>query len=81
MLLRAANCVGYTNYPDNVVFEFVRLAKQNGVDIFRIFDALNYFPNMKLGIDAVMAAGGVVEAAICYTGDVSDPTKTKYTLE
>ncbi len=81
MLLRGANAVGYTSYPDNVVFEFARMAKVNGIDIFRIFDSLNYLENLKLGIDAVGAAGGVIEAAICYTGDVSDATRKKYTLD
>jgi len=70
MLLRGANAVGYTNYPDNVVHKFCQEAKKNGIDIFRVFDSLNYFPNMELGIDAVGNAGGIVEAAICYTGDV-----------
>ncbi|CAG8543880.1 4955_t:CDS:10, partial [Cetraspora pellucida] len=81
MLLRGANAVGYTSYPDNVIYDFCRKAKEHGVDIFRIFDSLNYIENMKLGIDAVRKAGGVVEAAICYTGDVSDPNKTKYNID
>lgn len=81
MLLRGANAVGYTSYPDNVVYDFCAKAVQAGMDIFRIFDSLNYVENMKLGIDAVKKAGGVVEAAICYSGDVSNPKKTKYTLD
>jgi pyruvate carboxylase len=81
MLLRGANAVGYTNYPDNVVHEFVRQASRSGIDVFRIFDCLNYVDNLKLGIDAVGAAGGVIEASICYTGDVSDPSRTKYSLQ
>lgn len=81
MLLRGANGVGYKNYPDNAVFEFCKLAQKSGMDIFRVFDALNYLPNLQLGIDAVGEAGGVVEAAICYTGDVADPTKTKYSID
>lgn len=80
MLLRGANAVGYTSYPDNVVYKFCELAVQTGMDIFRVFDSLNYLPNMILGIDAVGKAGGVVEAAISYSGDVSDPSRTKYTL-
>jgi pyruvate carboxylase len=80
MLLRGANAVGYTNYPDNVVRRFVQLAKQRGIDVFRIFDCLNYLPNLELGIDTVGEAGGVIEAAICYTGDVGDPRRTKYDL-
>ncbi|MEZ5987605.1 MAG: pyruvate carboxylase [Planctomycetota bacterium] len=81
MLLRGANAVGYTSYPDNVVRRFVREAKDRGVDVFRVFDSLNYLENLALGIDAVGEAGGVVEAAICYTGDVSDPGRTKYDLD
>lgn len=81
MLLRGANAVGYTNYPDNSVFKFCEVAKENGMDIFRVFDSLNYLPNMLLGMEAAGQAGGVVEAAISYTGDVADPTRTKYTLE
>ncbi|XP_053305516.1 pyruvate carboxylase, mitochondrial [Spea bombifrons] len=81
MLLRGANAVGYTNYPDNAVFKFCEVAKENGMDIFRVFDSLNYLPNMILGMEAAGQAGGVVEAAISYTGDVSDPTRTKYTLD
>ena len=81
MLLRGANGVGYTNYPDNVVFKFCELAVEAGMDVFRVFDSLNYLPNIKLGIEAVGKAGGVVEAAISYTGDISDPSKTKYSLD
>ncbi|XP_066575117.1 pyruvate carboxylase, mitochondrial [Amia ocellicauda] len=81
MLLRGANAVGYTNYPDNAVFKFCEVAKENGMDIFRVFDSLNYLPNMLLGMEAAGAAGGVVEAAISYTGDVSDPSRTKYSLQ
>ncbi len=81
MLLRGANAVGYTNYPDNVVYEFCRMSVDSGMDIFRVFDSLNYLPNLQLGMDAVNRAGGIVEAAISYTGDVSDPTRTKYNLD
>ncbi|MBX3275397.1 MAG: pyruvate carboxylase [Sandaracinaceae bacterium] len=81
MLLRGANAVGYTSYSDDVIFAFVRAAKEHGVDVFRVFDSLNYVENLKLGIDAVGAAGGVIEAALCYTGDVSDPSRKKYTLD
>src|SRR5213079_2156092 len=66
MLLRAANAVGYTNYPDNVVREFVREAAAAGIDLFRIFDALNWLPNMKVAMEAVIEAGGLCEPAICY---------------
>uniref|UniRef100_A0A8C5CWX1 Pyruvate carboxylase n=1 Tax=Gadus morhua TaxID=8049 RepID=A0A8C5CWX1_GADMO len=81
MLLRGANAVGYTNYPDNAVFKFCEVAKENGMDVFRVFDSLNYLPNMLLGMEAAGAAGGVVEAAISYTGDVSDPARQKYSLD
>mmetsp|Transcript_13396 Transcript_13396/g.20386 ORF Transcript_13396/g.20386 Transcript_13396/m.20386 type:complete len:1206 (+) Transcript_13396:63-3680(+) len=81
MLLRGANAVGYTSYPDNVVYEFCKQAKNNGMDVFRVFDSVNYIENMKLGIDAVGEAGGIVEAAVCYTGDVSDPNRGQYDLE
>ncbi|KAL1934537.1 hypothetical protein VTP01DRAFT_6719 [Rhizomucor pusillus] len=80
MLLRGANAVGYTSYPDNVIYDFCEKSVKAGMDIFRIFDSLNYIENMKLGIDAVKKAGGVVEATICYTGDVCDPKKTKYDI-
>ncbi|KAH8254209.1 hypothetical protein KR032_008870 [Drosophila birchii] len=81
MLLRGANAVGYTSYPDNVVYKFCELAVQTGMDIFRVFDSLNYLPNLILGMEAAGKAGGVVEAAISYTGDVSDPNRTKYDLK
>ena len=81
MLLRGANAVGYTSYPDNVVFKFCEESVKNGMDIFRVFDSLNYVPNIKLGMEAVGNAGGVIEAAISYTGDVADPSRTKYDLE
>ncbi len=81
MLLRGANAVGYTNYPDNVVYKFCDMAVKSGMDVFRVFDSLNYFPNLKLGMDAVNKAGGVVEGAISYTGDVSDPSRSKYDLK
>ncbi|TKA53874.1 Pyruvate carboxylase [Rhodotorula sp. CCFEE 5036] len=81
-LVRGANAVGYTSYPDNVIYEFSQRAVENGLDIFRVFDSLNYIENMRLGIDAAKKAGGVVEAAICYTGDVANPKgHGKYTLE
>ncbi|CAG2167248.1 unnamed protein product [Oppiella nova] len=81
MLLRGANAVGYTSYPDNVVFKFCELAKQAGMDVFRVFDSLNYLPNILVGMEAAGQAGGVVEGAISYTGDVSDPKRTKYNLD
>jgi pyruvate carboxylase len=80
MLLRASNAVGYANYPDNVVQAFVKESAAAGIDVFRVFDPLNWVPNMKVAIDAVAASGAVCEAAICYTGDVLDPRRTKYSL-
>ncbi|MCU1258870.1 MAG: pyruvate carboxylase [Bryobacterales bacterium] len=81
MLLRASNAVGYTAYPDNVVREFVKEAAVQGIDIFRIFDSLNYLPNMKVAMETVRKSGGVCEAAICYTGDILDPDRQKYSLD
>ena len=80
MLLRGANAVGYTSYADNVVKEFCKQAVKEGIDIFRIFDSLNYIENLKFGIDAVKEAGGVAEAVVCYTGNVIDKN-SKYNLE
>ncbi len=81
MLLRGSNGVGYTNYPDNVVKFFVRQAAAGGVDVFRIFDCLNWVENMRVSIDAVAEAGKVAEGAICYTGDLLDPSRPKYDLK
>ena len=80
MLLRASNAVGYTSYPDNVVREFTLEAARQGIDIFRIFDSLNDVSNMKVAIDAVLKTGSICEPAICYTGDILDPTRPKYSL-
>lgn len=80
MLLRGANAVGYTSYPDNVVKEFIRLSAKNGIDVFRIFDCLNGIDNMRLSIDSVRECGKVAEAALCYTGDILDPRRDKYDL-
>uniref|UniRef100_A0AC35G4V2 Pyruvate carboxylase n=1 Tax=Panagrolaimus sp. PS1159 TaxID=55785 RepID=A0AC35G4V2_9BILA len=81
MLLRGANAVGYKNYPDNVIHKFCDLSVKSGMDVFRVFDSLNYLPNMYVGMEAVGNAGGVIEAAISYTGDVSDPKADKYDLK
>ncbi|MGV8839240.1 MAG: pyruvate carboxylase [Bauldia sp.] len=81
MLLRGANGVGYTNYPDNVVQYFIRQAAEGGVDLFRIFDCLNWVENMRVAIDAVVDAGKIAEGAICYTGDIFDPNRQKYSLK
>jgi pyruvate carboxylase len=81
MLLRSANAVGYTNYPDNVVRYFVRQAAQAGIDLFRVFDSLNWVENMRVAMDAVRESGALCEAAICYSGNLSDPGERKYTLD
>jgi pyruvate carboxylase len=81
MLLRGANAVGYTSYPDNVIVEFVREAHAQGIDIFRIFDSLNSIENMRVSIDAVLLTGAVCEPAICYTGDIFDKARPKYSLK
>jgi pyruvate carboxylase len=81
MLLRSANAVGYTNYPDNVVQYFVRQSADAGIDVFRIFDSLNWVENMRVAIDAVLASGRLCEASICYTGNICNPKERKYTLD
>ncbi|MET4103211.1 pyruvate carboxylase [Roseovarius sp. MBR-78] len=81
MLLRASNGVGYTNYPDNVVQEFVRQAAETGVDVFRVFDSLNWVENMRVAMDAVIDSGKICEGTICYTGDILDPDRAKYDLK
>ena len=80
MLLRASNGVGYTNYPDNVVRGFVAQAAESGIDLFRIFDPLNSVENMRVAVDAVLETGKLCEAAICYTGDLHDPRRSRYDL-
>ena len=81
MLLRASNALGYANYPDNVVQTFVEETASAGIDVFRIFDSLNWMPNMGVAMDAVLKTGAICEAAICYTGDVLDKRRTKYDLK
>ncbi|WP_374056566.1 pyruvate carboxylase [Rossellomorea sp. FM04394] len=81
MLLRASNAVGYKNYPDNVIKEFVEKSAFAGIDVFRIFDSLNWVKGMEVAIDAVRQSGKIAEAAICYTGDIEDPTRTKYSID
>src|ERR1700737_3470622 len=81
MLLRGANAVGYASYPDNVIKEFVREAQAQGIDIFRIFDSLNSIDNMRVSIDAALETGAVCEPAICYTGDILDTARPKYSLK
>lgn len=81
MLLRASNAVGYSNYPDNVVQEFIKISASHGIDVFRIFDSLNWVENMKMPIDEALKTGKIVEGTICYTGDITSPKETKYTLD
>ncbi len=81
MLFRGANAVGYTNYPDSVVAGFVKHAAANGMDIFRIFDSLNYLPNLRVAMDAVQETHAVCEAALCYSGDILDEKRDKFTLK
>lgn len=81
MLLRGANAVGYSNYPDNVTDQFIRSSAEAGIDVFRIFDSLNWIEGMKQAIESVRSCGKLAEAAICYTGDILDPKRTKYTLD
>jgi pyruvate carboxylase len=81
MLFRGSNAVGYSNYPDNVVAGFVKHAAAQGIDIFRIFDSLNYTPNLQVAMAAVQETHAVCEAAICYTGDILDPNRSKYSLK
>jgi pyruvate carboxylase len=80
MLFRGSNAVGYSNYPDNVVAGFVKHAAASGIDIFRIFDSLNYAPNLQVAMETVAETHAICEAAICYTGDILDPKRTKYSL-
>ena len=81
MLFRASNGVGYKNYPDNVIKEFLKESSNKGIDIFRIFDSLNWVENMKPSIYTALETGKIVESTICYTGDILDPSKSKYNLE
>ena len=81
MLLRASNAVGYTNYPDNVVKEFIEISAEKGVDVFRIFDSLNWLENLKMPVEEALKTGKIVEGALCYTGDISSPLEKKYTLD
>ena len=81
MLLRGSNAVGYANYPDNLVQAFIREAASGGIDVFRIFDSLNWLPGMEVAMEEVLKQNKLCEAAICYTGDILDPKRDKYTLE
>lgn len=81
MLLRASNAVGYTSYPDNVVREFVKESAAAGMDVFRVFDSLNWVANMRVAMDAVLETDAICEAAICYSGDILNPARPKYNLK
>jgi len=81
MLFRGSNAVGYANYPDNVIDEFIRLSAQSGIDIFRVFDALNWTKSLRVAFDSVLKHGGVLEGSMCYTGDILDPKRDKYPLK
>ncbi len=80
MLLRGANAVGYSNYPDNVIRAFVREAAKSGIDVFRVFDSLNWIPGMEISLEEVASCNKIAEATMCYTGDILDPKRDKYTL-
>ena len=81
MLLRGANAVGYTNYPDNLIHEFIKESAASGIDVFRIFDSLNWIKGMEVAIDEARNTGKIAEAAICYTGDILDDSRAKYTVQ
>ncbi|MGO2638505.1 MAG: pyruvate carboxylase [Enterococcus viikkiensis] len=81
MLFRGSNAVGYSNYPDNVLEEFIKEAAHNGIDVFRIFDSLNWIPQMEKSIQYVRDAGKLAEGTICYTGDILDSNRTKYNVQ
>ena len=81
MLFRGSNAVGYSNYPDNAVAGFVKLSAEAGMDIFRVFDSLNYLPNLKVAMEAVNETHAICEGAICYTGNILDPARDKYSLK
>ena len=81
MLLRGSNLVGYANYPDNLVRSFIKEAAERGIDVFRVFDSLNWVPSMEVAMDEVLNQNKLLEATMCYTGDILDPAKDKYTLK
>ncbi len=81
MLIRGANAVGYKNYPDNVIRQFVRESAKAGIDIFRIFDSLNWVPGLEVALDETLNQGKIAETAMCYTGDILDSSRDKYTLK
>lgn len=81
MLLRGSNAVGYKNYPDNLIREFIKESAKSGIDVFRVFDSLNWIPGMEVAMDEVLNQNKILEATICYTGDILDPKRDKYTLD
>ena len=81
MLLRGSNLVGYANYPDNLVRSFIKEAAERGIDVFRVFDSLNWIPSMEVAMDEVLNKNKLLEATMCYTGDILDPKRDKYTLD
>ena len=81
MLLRGANAVGYTNYPDNLIREFIQESATAGIDVFRIFDSLNWLKGMEVAVDEVLKTGKIAEACVCYTGDILDEKRDKYNLQ
>ena len=81
MLLRGSNAVGYTNSPDNLIREFIKESARSGIDVFRIFDSLNWVKGLEVAMDEVLNQNKICEATICYTGDILDPKRDKYTLE
>ena len=81
MLRRGSNLVGYANYPDNLVRSFIKEAAERGIDVFRVFDSLNWVPSMEVAMDEVLNQNKLLEATMCYTGDILDPSKDKYTLK
>ncbi len=81
MLVRGANAVGYTNYPDNLIREFIAESAASGIDVFRIFDSLNWIKGMEVAIDAARQSGKIAEAAVCYTGDILDDSRAKYSVQ
>ena len=81
MLLRGSNLLGYSSYPDNQVRKFIEESAKGGIDVFRVFDSLNWIPNMEVAMDEVLKQGKMLEATMCYTGDIMDPRKDKYTTQ
>ena len=81
MLLRGSNLLGYSSYPDNQVRKFIEESAKGGIDVFRVFDSLNWIPNMEVAMDEVLKQNKILEATMCYTGDILDPKRDKYTLE